>query len=258
MRRAAAGEILPIGDGRTDERPLHHIGIEDEVAQQHAGRKDEQRAVRRQHAGRGVLKMVEIHRRGDEPVEKRHQYAGHHRQHDALAAVRVAARTLLHSSRSDAVADDRRHDQRHADEQNHRIAFRRTRIVDDHAENQREAHAQRECDGHAGQRGRGGEQDIRCVEDHAAQQCARDIGSGGLSQILQERPAFGTEAPHRQRKDQREEEHADHIVPVEEFVTPGFGGHFLGVAPGAPAQHRHETEDDGQCVTVDNKHRLKF
>ena len=108
----------------------------------------------------------------------------------------------------------------------------------------------------SGQRYRGREQDVRGVEDHAAQHDAADASPFGLREVFEEGTALGPDASHREAQENGEEHHADHVVPVEKLVTPGLAGEFLGVSPRAPAEHRDEAEDDCQRVAVNNEHSI--
>ena len=256
VRGQRAAEVLAVADGRSDEGTAHGVGVEGEVAQQHADREDEDRRIGRQHAGRRGREVVEVHRRRDEPVEERHQHARHDGQYDAFAVLGRRVAALAHAPRGDAVADNCDNDERNAQEEHDGIAFRRSDVVDDDAQHQRESHAQREGHRKPGQRYRGREQDVRGVEDHAAQHDAADASPFGLREVFEEGTALGPDASHREAQENGEEHHADHVVPVEKLVTPGLAGEFLGVSPRAPAEHRDEAEDDCQRVAVNNEHSI--
>ena len=62
-------------------------------------------------------------------------------------------------------------------------------VIDQHAEHQRQADADRKRDRHARQGDRGHQQDVGRVEDHAAQQGRADVGKIGLSQVRQKTAA---------------------------------------------------------------------
>ena len=190
MRGQRAAEVLAVADGRSDEGTAHGVGVEGEVAQQHADREDEDRRIGRQHAGRRGREVVEVHRRRDEPVEERHQHARHDGQYDAFAVLGRRVAALAHAPRGDAVADDCDNDERNAQEKHDGIAFRRSDVVDDDAQHQRESHAQREGHRKPGQRYRGREQDVRGVEDHAAQHDAADASPFGRREVFEEGTAL--------------------------------------------------------------------
>ena len=177
-------------------------------------------------------------------------------QYDAFAVLGRRVAALAHAPRGDAVADDCDNDERNAQEKHDGIAFRRSDVVDDDAQHQRESHAQREGHRKPGQRYRGREQDVRGVEDHAAQHDAADASPFGLREVFEEGTALGPDASHREAQENGEEHHADHVIPVEKLVTPGLAGEFLGVSPRAPAEHRDEAEDDCQRVAVNNEHSI--
>ena len=256
MGRKAALEVVAVGDGLPVEGAFHHPRIEDEVARQHAQREDEDRRIGRQHARRRILEMIQIHRSRDEAVEERHQHAGHDRQRDALAELRTLRTAALHPLRGDAVADDRRNDQRHAQKQDDGIAFGRTHVVDDDAQHQCQSDTQRKGDRQPRHGHRRREQDVRGIEDHAAQHDAPHAARIGLRQIGQERTPLGADAAHGEPHDERKEHHADDVVPIEKFVAPALRSQLLGVAPRSPAHHRDEAEKHCEGVTVDDKHRL--
>ena len=258
MGAGRAFEIGVVTDRRTDEGPFHDERVEDEVAQQNAHREDEDRRIGRQHAGGGGFEVVEVHRRGHEAVEERHQDAGQHRQQNAFAVLRRGTRLLPDPSRSDSVADDGDDDQHHAEEQNDGVALRRSQVIDDHAQHQRQTHAQRKGDGQSGQRHGGGKQDVRGVEDDAAEQYAAEGLGRSLREIFEEGTPFAADAAQRKAEDQRKKEHADDIVPVEKFITPCPACQFLGVAPRAPAQHRDNAEYHGCRIIVYYKHIRSF
>ncbi len=129
-------------------------------------------------------------------------------------------------------------------------------IVVDHTEHQRDADPQRESHGHAGDGCGRRQEDVGRIEDHAAEQDPAETGSGSLSQVLEEGTSLRTEAAQGEGEQQRKDDHADHIVPIEQFIPPALGGQFLGIAPGTPAEHRDKAQDDRERVAIDNKHNV--
>ena len=74
------------------------------------------------------------------------------------------------------------------------VADRTGHVVGDHAEDQRQADADREGDGHAGDVDGGDEQDVRQVEDDAADERRAQRGVVGLGQVVEEAAAGGAGA----------------------------------------------------------------
>jgi len=230
----------------------HHPCIENEIAEQHAHREYKQRRIGSHHAGCRIGEIVEIHGGRDKTVKKGHDDAGDGGQHNALAAVALHAARL--AGRGHSVEHNGNDDERNAEKKNHGITFRSPHIIDNHPQHQSQPHAQRKSYGQTGQRYRSGQQNIRSIENHAAQQHTADAAPVCLSEIGDETAAFAAEASERESGQDAEQQHADHIVPIEKFVTPAFRSQFLRVSPRTPTEHRHETKHDGQCIIIYNKH----
>ncbi len=258
MRCRRAAEPLAVAYPIADERMPHGQSVEYEIRQQHAHREDEYRRVGRQHTLGRVLEVVEVHCRSDETIEHRHQRTGRNGQHQPLAVAAARLSAAVHTGRGQTVAHYRRDDQRDASEQHHRIALGSAEPVDEDAEHKRKTHAQRKCHGHAGQRHRGREQDVRGVEYSASGHDTAYIAPIGLRQIPDERTSLVARAAHSEAQQSGEEHHAHDIVPIEQLVTPRLAGQLLGIAPRAPAQHRDKTEYHGKHITVNDKHKLGF
>jgi hypothetical protein len=144
--------------------------------------------------------------------------------------------------------------QRNAPEQEQGVAHRGGQIVDQHPQYQRNANAHREGHRHARYGNGRHQQDIGHVEHDAPQHRRQHIRGTGLPHILQERPAGLARAPQRKGENHRQQQYADGVIPVKQLEAPGGSGQFLGVGPGAPAQHGDEAEHDGQGVTFDDEH----
>ena len=63
-------------------------------------------------------------------------------------------------------------------------------------------------------------------------------------------------AAHGERQHQRQQEHADGVVPVEELEPPFLAGQLLGVGPRAPAQHRDDAHHHGDRIRFNDNHDL--
>src|SRR6266849_7301475 len=81
-----------------------------------------------------------------------------------------------------------------------------------------------------------------------------DAAVGGLGEVGEEGAAVGAGAAEGETEEQSEEQDADGVVPIEEFEAPVFAREFLGVGPGAPAEHGDDAEDDGPGIAVKNEH----
>jgi hypothetical protein len=76
----------------------------------------------------------------------------------------------------------------------------------------------------------------------------------GLGNIRQETTAFFASAANRECKNQRQQQHPNRIISVEQLERPLLAGEFLGVCPGSPAQHGYNRQSDGERVGLDNQH----
>src|SRR5260370_5882915 len=75
-----------------------------------------------------------------------------------------------------------------------------------------------------------------------------------LCEIREERTARSAVAAQRESKNQRQQQHADGVIPVEQFEPPALAGKFLRVGPGTPAKHGDHAEDHRPSVILQNKH----
>ena len=124
----------------------------------------------------------------------------------------------------------------------------------DHPQHQRQAHADRERHGQPGDVDRRHQQDVRQVENHAAQERRAEPFAVGLLQVGQEAAPAGARAAHREGQQQRQQQHADRVVPVEKLEPPFLGGQLLRVRPRSPAQHRDDAHDDRDGIRFNNDH----
>ncbi len=156
-------------------------------------------------SGCGRRETVEVHRRGDKPVEKGHDRA--RRDRDQKPFRRKFPFSCPGHPVCQTVHDDRRSDERHAKENEQRIAFGRTEIIDQYAQNQRQSHSDGKSHGHAAKRHGRRKQDVRRIENAPAEKS-------------------------------REKQQNYHIVPIEKFVAPRLCGKFLGIPPRTSTTHR--------------------
>ena len=128
--------------------------------------------------------------------------------------------------------------------------------VVEHSEHQGEAASQREGHGHTGDGGGSAEKDVGSIEYEASEHYPSYIGNISLCDILEETASLRAEAAECERKKQGEDNHSEHIVPVEEFVSPTLGCGLLGISPGAPAEHNDEAENYCERITVNDYHNV--
>ena len=173
--------------------------------------------------------------------------------------LRTGTFALLQAARGHAVHDDGHyHDEATPDEEQAGVALGLPDVVENHAEHQCDAHSDGEGDRHACQRHAGGEQDVGGIEDDASDEGTEHRRARHLLQVGDEAAAFLARAAQREADEQGEEQDADDVVPVEQFIAPTLGGKLLCVAPRAPANHRDHTEHDGQQITVYDKHKWLY
>ena len=194
----------------------------------------------------------QVHRGRDEAVEERHDDSGRDRDADPLG--RYFLRTFQHFPVRHAVEHDRHDDQHDAEEDKQRLAFRLAEVVDQHAQHERQSDTYRKGYRQSADRDGGRQQDVGGVEHDAAQKGAAEAVPVGLSQIGQKAASLASDAAEREGRQNREQQYADHVVPVEILVPPRFRGQFLHIAPRAPAKHRHDAENYGQRVIVYDVH----
>ena len=150
MGLEVAGEILLVGDGLAHEGFLHHYGVHNKVAQEHAQGKDHHCGVRGHLAGCGSCKIVQIHAVVYQCGEEGHNDTGQQRQDNALAVGGAVALFCGNLTGCDAVADDCQHNQRNTNPKQGGVLAGggvEQKVVQ-HAHNQRDAHAQREGNRH--------------------------------------------------------------------------------------------------------------
>src|SRR5216683_4328024 len=75
-----------------------------------------------------------------------------------------------------------------------------------------------------------------------------------LREIREERTARSAMAAQRESENQRQQQHADGVIPVEQFEPPALAGKFLGVGPGTPAKHGDHAKHHRPSVILQDKH----
>ena len=232
----------------------HKDGVHDEVTGEDADAEDGEGDIGREHAGLDGV-GVEI---GRDAVEK----LWIERTHDATSEDRedkTAQRFLAGGLRELAIGETR-HDHGEDDEsdtgeEQRGIAFGRLQIAFDGADDEGETDADGERYGHAGCIDGDDEHDVRDVEDDAADEGVMDGVMGRLIEIRESGLTGFADAAKGGGVDKAEEQDADGVIPIVEFEAPLiFAGQFLGVGPGAPAEHGDDTEKDGDGKAVKNKH----
>ncbi len=195
---------------------------------------------------------IGIHRRGDEAVEHSHEHSAGERQQQALRAHAYRGGRL--PAIGQRIQDDRECHQRHADPQECGITDRDRHVVQDYAQNQRQPNADRKGHRHAGDLDGGHQQDVGQVEYRAAEERVADAGAVGLQQIGEERRAAAAQGAEGRAQNERDQQHAEGVIPVEELEPPARWRELAGVGPRAPTEHRDDAEDDCQGVAVDDIH----
>jgi hypothetical protein len=123
------------------------------------------------------------------------------------------------------------------------------------SDHQRETDANGKCHRHACRVDRDHQEDIRNVEQNAAEDGGPDRASLRGVEIFEKRHSGSAGIAKREREEHRECEHADRVVPVEELKRPAiFAGQFLRVRPRTPAQHGDDAKQDGQTKIVNDEH----
>ena len=253
MCSESALEVFLDADGGSLNGFLHGDSVKDEVADEDTKREDEEGGVGRSLARSGRDEVVKVHGSSHEAVEERHEHTSYDGQHDALAGAALIV-LLGHTARCQAIEDNGHDHQSHAAEQQHRVALRLEHVVVHHAYGQCQADAHGEGHGHAGQRDGCTQQDIGSIEDDAAQHSTPESSGSHLLKVGHEAASALADAAQGKAHDNGEEEHADDIVPIEQFITPALGGKFLRVAPRAPANHGNDAQHHGQYIIVYDKH----
>ena len=247
-------EVVAERHGGARERAHHHDAVPEEVRRQHAGAEHDDGRVGRQLARleRARQRVDRAHRLRDEAVEPPHQQARRHRDHDAGGG-RPPPR-----GRQPAVGERVEHDgDQHARDPRgeHRdVSLGARDVGGDDPEHEREADADGEGHGQAGDVDGGDQQDVRQVEDDAPDEGRPEPGRLRLPQVRQEPSAAAPGAPDGEREQQRQQQDADRVVPVEQLEAPLAGCELLRVRPRSPAQHRDDAHQDGKPVGLDDQH----
>ena len=247
-----AFEIVGDPHGFTVHRTFHRDGVEQEIADENSDGEDEYGRIGCHFAGCGGGKIVQIHGSGHEPVEECHDDAGRNRDENAFG--REFAFFGLGFLVGESVHDDRCGDEQYPEENEGRVAFGRAEIIYHYAQYQCEPYTHGKSYRHAAEGDGCRKQDVRCVEYHAAHECREEVACVCLCKVCEETAPLRPETAQREGRQHGEEQQADDIVPVEEFIAPRAGRQFLGVAPGAPAQHGDEAKSDCQGITLNDKH----
>ena len=235
-----ARKILLVGDRFALDRLFHEDGVEDKVAGKNSDREKDDRSIPRQLSGLRRNK-VGGHRRGNETIERGHQHTGDDGNDDPLGGDPFLA---AHFSIGNGINNDRRGNKPNPRKEQRRVALRRADVVDNHAHDQCDADPDRECDRHASQGNRRHQQNVGCIEHHAAEQRAADIGHVGLLNVGQKAASAFADATERKGKNKRKRHYTDDVVPVEQFKAPILGRQLLGIRPRTPAQHGDHRKGD--------------
>ena len=235
-----ARKILLVGDRFALDRLFHEDGVEDKIADENTDREKDDGSIPRQLAGFRRNK-VGRHGSGDKAIERSHQHPGNDGNNDAFGRCFFSAAQFPVGN---GIDEDGRGNKSNPRKEQRRVALRRTDVVDNHAHDQCDADPDRECDRHASQGNRRHQQNVGCIEHHAAEQRAADIGHVGLLNVGQKAASAFADATERKGKNKRKRHYTDDVVPVEQFKAPILGRQLLGIRPRTPAQHGDHRKGD--------------
>ncbi len=140
MRGPRTLEILGIADRLPGKRLAHRNGVEHEITQKHPYGEDKQGGIGGQHSGCRIAEIRQVHSCSHEPVEKRHQHTGTHRNDYTFAVTRRRIIRFAHPPRSYSVENNGGHNQRNPGEQQRGIPLRLSHVIDNHTKNQGNPH----------------------------------------------------------------------------------------------------------------------
>ncbi len=262
-------EILRQGHGSPFEGFEHDDRIEDKIAEHDAQREDDVGRIASQlpclkrsglevrdgHVQQRTVGGLDLgHRPGDQEVEERHQDPASHRQDEPLgpAAALLAGKLAV----GQRVEHDRYGNQGHAAKKQQGIAGSLRDVVDQDPQHQGQADSDGKGDRHAGDGDGRHQKDIGGVENDSAQKGRAEVGQIGLTEIFQE-PAPGiAETAQSEGEDQCHQEHAEHVVPIEQLKPPPPSGQLLRIGPRSPTDHRDHAEKHGHRVAFEYEHGL--
>ncbi len=124
----------------------------------------------------------------------------------------------------------------------------------DHTEYQREADADRKRHRHARDVDGRDQQDVGQIEDDAARERRAEPSAIRLREVDEKAASVRAAAAQGECQQQRQQEHAEHVIPVEQLEAPLPAGELLGVGPRAPTEHGHDAQADGQRVGLNGNH----
>jgi len=186
---------------------------------------------------------------------KAHKDSGNDGDDEALARKRVRGswKTGISLAVKDH-GDDRRRDA-HGKQQG--IPFGLKDVTRHNANDESNANGNREGRSQAGHIDRGNEQEVRKIEDSAADERIEKIRPVGRMDIVEEAGGIVGCAAHRKGQHQRDKENPDGIVPVKKFKAIILHA-FVGVCPRAPADGARNHHQKSESEAVRNKHGLRF
>ena len=151
--------------------------------------------------------------------------------------------------------DHRENDQHHAGDQQRRVPLGREHVALHRPDHQRQADAHRKCHRHARRVDAHHQQNIRDVEEDAAEDGGPDRAAWRAAQVLDKRHPRRARAAQRECEHQGEREHADRVVPIEKLKRPFIlARQFLRIRPRPPTQHRDDAKQHGDAEIVNDKH----
>jgi hypothetical protein len=148
--------------------------------------------------------------------------------------------------------------ERDAAEEHQGIAFGCDQVIERGADHQSQTDAHGKRHGQSGDRYRRHQQDVGDVEDDPAQKRVNNVALVRRGQVLEKAVgAGGVGAAQRHTDQQRAEQNAPDVIPIEEFKAPILA-EFLRVGPASPAEHAEHHHHQRHGVNLGDEHECTF
>src|SRR5579863_953656 len=231
---------------RAVQRPPHQVKVENETRKQRPQREKYRSAVGRQRISRGQRAR---HKRRPQS----HQNSGDHTHHNALA--RNGTPSARQRRIRFAVENHRDNRERHAQRQQPRIPLWLQFVAQRHADHQRDPYGNGECNRQSRHVDSRDQQQIRQIENRAARERGSHVRAARRVNIFNKGKRPAVNAAHGQREDQRNQENADGVVPVEKFEAVILHA-FVSVGPRAPADGAGDDHQQRDGKTMRRVHEF--
>src|SRR2546429_9533191 len=97
---------------------------------------------------------------------------------------------------------------------------------------------------------------FRSIEDTPTEQRRADARRGGLRQVGGEGSPLGSAATEGDPQRQREQQHAERVIPVKQLEAPVLAGELPGVCPRTPAKHGDDAQHDRERIAMHYEHGM--